>query len=497
MFNLLKTLAIVTFSVVLFGWCTTRASHQDQPTNPSPNVLFIAVDDLRPELGTYGKEYIHSPNIDRLAASGVTFRRAYCNVPVCGASRASMLSGVRPTYHRFRHYYSQADVEVPNLTTLPEQFKNHGYRTVSIGKIFHTPADSEEESWSDTPFRLDHHLTEDSTWSGAGWQNYLSDENQAVAEAHGGYARPWERIEVADTAYYDGQYARRAVEYLKEFKDTGEPFFLALGFLKPHLPFNAPQKYWNQYVRDEIDLADNPYLPKNAPEEAVFNWGELRAYYGIPNTGPVSDSVARTLLHGYYACVSYTDALVGEVLDALEEQGLADNTVIVLFGDHGWNLGEHSFWCKHVNFKTALQTTLMLSGPGISQGEASGVVELVDLYPTLLEVCALPNPSHLLEGSSLVPMLNDPGASVKDFALGKYQDGVTYLDDRYFYTEWHDAQKNTVARMLYDHQTDPHENVNIADRPANAALVKELSQKLTRSLSEDYWSPTAFRYPSH
>lgn len=496
--KILRTFITATLSAFLLSQCVTRAADPDQEAASPPNILFISVDDLRPELGAYGKQYIQSPNIDRLAASGVTFRRAYCNVPVCGASRASMLSGVRPTYNRFLHYYSLADVEVPKLTTLPEHFKNNGYRTVSVGKIFHTPADSEEESWSETPFRLDHHLTADSSsWSVAGWQNYISSKNQRIAEAHGGFAWPWEKVDVPDTAYYDGRYAQRAVEYLKEFKEREEPFFLAVGFLKPHLPFNAPQRYWDRYMPEDIKLADNPYLPKNAPEQAAFNWSELRAYYSIPKTGPVSDSVARTLLHGYYACVSYTDALIGQVLDALEEQGLADNTIVVLQSDHGWNLGEHGFWCKHVNFETALHTTLMVSGPEVSRGEATGIVELVDLYPTLLEVGGLPNPEHTLEGTSLVPMLRNPEVTVKDFALSKWKNGITYVDDRYFYTEWHDPQKNTVARMLYDHQTDPHENVNIAVKPENASLVDELSEELNGSLSDDYWEPTTASYPDH
>jgi arylsulfatase A-like enzyme len=460
-----------------------------------PNVLFIAVDDLRPELNSYGSTQVQSPNIDRLAATGVTFTRAYCNVPVCGASRASLLTGTRPTYNRFLQYYAQADVEAPDAVTIPEHFRNNGYRTISVGKVFHTPADNEAKAWSETPFRLDHHRRPDESWSDQGWQNYITDDNLAIAKSRtSGAALPWEKADVPDTAYFDGQYARKAIEYLRTFKSSDQPFFLALGFLKPHLPFNAPQKYWDLYEREEIELADNPFFPENAPDQARSNWGELRAYYGIPGEGPVSDSVARTLVHGYYACVSFTDALIGQVLEELDRLGLRENTIIVLWGDHGWNLGEHGMWCKHVNFETSLRTTLLMSAPEATTGKADGIVELVDLYPTLNELCDLPNPSQELEGASLASMLRDPNARVKDFAISKWMNGVTLVGERYFYTEWHDPERRETGRMLYDHQRDPEENLNIAESEGMAALVKELSEQLHQNLADDYWAPSTGVY---
>ena len=472
----------------------TFCSSENKPSQKR-NVLFIGVDDLRPELNCYGKSQIKSPNIDRLAESGITFTRAYCNVPVCGASRASLLTGIRPTYNRFLQYYAQADIETPNAVTLPEQFKNNGYKTISIGKIFHTPADNEEKAWSETPYRIDHHKMPDGSWSDKGWQNYVTEENMEILKTNeNGFAWPWENADVDDTVYDDGKYAAKAIEYLQEFKQSGEPFFLGLGFLKPHLPFNAPKKYWDLYDREEIDLADNPYFPKNAPDQARFNWGELRAYYGIPGKGPVNDSIAKTLVHGYHACVSATDALIGAVLDELNRLGLRENTIVMLWGDHGWNLGEHGFWCKHVNFETSLRSTLLISDPRYSSGKADGIVEFVDLYPTLVELCALPNPTQQLEGVSLAPILKDPNERVKDFAIAKWMKGVTLVGDRYFYTEWHNNEKSNTGRMLYDHSVDPDENVNISEVPENEAMVNELSTKLNQNLAEDYWAPGVGEY---
>lgn len=491
----MKRIFICLSILTIFFSCDRRKA-EALISNSKPNVLFIAVDDLRPELNCYGKTQIHSPNIDRLSEVGITFTRAYCNVPVCGASRASLLTGIRPTYNRFLQYYAQADVETPNAVTIPEHFKNNGYTTISIGKIFHTPADSEDKAWSETPFRYDHHKLADGTWSDKGWQNYITEDNMTVATTKAnGAALPWEAAEVGDSAYNDGKYAMKAIEYLRRFKNSDEPFFLGLGFLKPHLPFNAPKKYWDLYDRDKIDLADNPFFPKDAPDQARFNWGELRAYEGIPAEGPVSDSVARALIHGYYACVSATDALVGMVLDELTALGMAENTIVMLWGDHGWNLQEHGFWCKHVNFETSLRSTLLISAPGYSRGKAEGIVEFVDIYPTLIDLCDLPTPGHLLKGASMEPILKDPNARTKDFAISKWMKGVTLIEEQYFYTEWHNPERNKVSRMLYDHRVDPGENVNISELPENDELVNGLSSKLNENLATDYWAPQTALYP--
>jgi iduronate 2-sulfatase len=195
------------------------------------------------------------------------------------------------------------------------------------------------------------------------------------------------------------------------------------------------------------------------------------------------------LIHGYYACVSATDALVGMVLDELSALGMADNTIVMLWGDHGWNLQEHGFWCKHVNFETSLRSTLLISAPGYSTGKAEGIVEFVDIYPTLIDLCDLPNPGQQSEGVSMVPILKDPNARIKDFAISKWMKGVTLIEEQYFYTEWHNPEQNQIGRMLYDHHTDPGENINISEFPENQELVNALSYKLNENLASDYWAP--------
>ncbi|MCK4965914.1 sulfatase, partial [bacterium] len=332
--------------------------------NGKPNVLFIAVDDLRPQINCYGHSQMISPNIDALASSGTIFSRCYCQVPVCGASRASLLTGTRPTRSHFVTWLSRADKERPSATVLPSHFKNNGYYTISNGKVFHHKIDS-MEAWSEKPWRSNILPYPDKkVW------NYLKEENIAILDASKNNRGPsYESADVPDNAYFDGKTADKAISDLNRLNKMDKPFFLAVGFLKPHLPFNAPKKYWDLYKRESIDLADNPFRPKGAPDAALHNWGELRQYVGIPGKGPLSDELARTLVHGYYACVSYTDAQIGRVVGELDRLGLRENTVIVLWGDHGWQLGEHGLWCKHCNFETSLHSPLIVSAPEFNGGQ--------------------------------------------------------------------------------------------------------------------------------
>jgi iduronate 2-sulfatase len=287
-----------------------------------PNVLFIAVDDLRPELACYGKKHIHSPNIDRLAASGVLFERAYCMVPTCGASRASLMTGIRPTRNRFVSYLASAQKDAPGITTFNTQFRKNGYYTVSLGKIFHHPDDN-AKGWSEPAWRP----------KGIPW--YRQPENAELHEKRQKQGKrkrgpAWESADVPDNAYADGVLAERAMADLERLSQKDEPFFLAVGFFKPHLPFIAPKKYWDLYDHNKIQVPDNYHVPKDAPKESIHSSGELRAYAGIPAKGPVSDESARNLIHGYYACVSYTDALIGKLLGELDRLELSDNTIVVL-----------------------------------------------------------------------------------------------------------------------------------------------------------------------
>ena len=440
-----------------------------------PNVLFIAVDDLRPELGCYGVEAVHSPSIDRLAAQGIIFEKAYCNVPVCGASRASLLTGVRPSYTRFVGFNAWADNDLPDHYSLPQYLKESGYYTVSLGKVYHNRPD-DSIAWSEVAW---HPQTKGVT------RDYITDESKAIVAANStpkseGNGPAFEAADVHDTMYNDGRTTLRALAKLEELKAMKQPFFLGVGFFKPHLPFNAPKKYWDMYDPQKIAMADNPYVPKDAPKESIHNSPELRKQYsGVPEGTPLPEDYARQLKHGYYACVSYIDTQIGMIIDKLEELGLADNTIIVLWGDHGWNLGEHTMWCKHNLYRTSLNAPVIIKLPGKQLGtKTQAHAEYVDIYPTIAELCGLQVPSHC-EGESMVPYIENPSLPGKDATYSKWHNGISMRTQQYQYAEWLNPKTQEVqARMLYDHQTDPDENTNIAELPENAELVQQLSAQL-------------------
>jgi len=466
--TLKQIVAVVALSVVLPG----VLSAVELDTASPPNVLFIAVDDLRPQLGCYGQPQIVSPNIDRLASGGTLFERAFCMVPTCGASRASLMTGIRPSANRFVTFQTRADRDAPGIKTLNTHFKEHGYRTVSNGKVFHVPADN-VDGWTEAPWRPDRSTT------------YVLPESQPSADQKkaGKRGRPYESADVPDDTYADGQLADKAIADLGRLAELDAPFFLAVGFFKPHLPFVAPKKYWDLYAHDEIHLPDNYFRPANAPEESIHTFGELRAYAEVPNEGPVSDELARTLIHGYYACVSYTDAQIGRLLDELDRLGLTENTVVILWGDHGWQLGEHTMWCKHCTFETSMRTPMIVRAPGVAGGQRTrGMTEYIDIYPSLCELAGLPLPEHL-EGTSFVPLLRDPRGKGKAWTAGRFRLGDTIRTDRYRYTEYHSDGGKFLARMLYDHQSDPDENVNIAELPENAAIVEEFGKQMKEHLA--------------
>jgi len=436
------------------------------------NVLFITVDDLRPELGCYDAPIAHTPTIDRLADTGMLFERAYCNVPTCGASRASMLSGARPTAERFRNYNARHDLELGEVPGLPEWFRSHGYHTVSNGKVYHHRQDT-PESWSEIPW-----VPEKSG------RLYLIPENAAIESREGKRGPSFEAAEVPDNAYPDGMLADKAIRDLHRLKAMDEPFFLAVGFYKPHLPFNAPKKYWDLYNRDQIPLADNPFVPLAAPEISLTNWGELRNYHGIPKAGNIKDeALNRSLVHGYLATTSYVDAQVGKVIDTLERLGMADNTLIVLMGDHGFQLGEHTIWSKHTNYEIALRIPLIILDPRLPGGRrVSNLVELVDIYPTLCDLAGLEKPSHLA-GQSMVPLLSNPAAQWKRAVFSRFHVGESIRTNRYRYSAYFKEGK-LVARMLYDHRADTQENINLADHPEMRETVAHLHERLLEHLRE-------------
>jgi len=452
-----------------------------------PNVLFIAVDDLRPELGCYGNAVIQSPNIDRLAARGLVFRHAYCQQAVCSPSRSSLLTGTRPDTTQVWDLETHFRTALPDVVTLPQLFKNEGYFVQGMGKIYHGGLD-DPASWS-TPW------TAPGVKTPADARALEPDEmerraRQARAKRRkGDRGVPFQAVDGPDNSLNDGVLADMAVAALQGLCEKEQPFFLAVGFVKPHLPFISPKKYWDLYDPEKIPPAPNPFLPKGAPPYALAERNELWSYDGVPDTSLLPDDYARQLKHGYYAAVSFMDAQVGRVLDELERLGLQDDTIVVLWGDHGWKLGEHGCWCKHSNVENDTNAPVILSVPGMAHAGSStdALVEFVDIYPTLADLAGLPKPAHL-EGASAAPLLAEPDREWKRAAFSQYPRthekkrlmGYSMRTRRYRFTRWvdRDDSARVEAVELYDHETDPQENVNIAGDPKNAALVEELTRQL-------------------
>ena len=453
-----------------------QPSQKELPENPAqPNILFIAVDDLRPELNTYGASHIKSPFIDKLAAESLVFDRAYCNVPVCGASRASLLSGIRPGRYRFLGYSTRLSEDYPGVTSLPMHFKNHGYNTISNGKIYHH-ADDDGEAWNKVWRPRSRYSPRD----------YLLAGNIALDTMEDNRGFPYENVNAPDSAYRDGKTIIRSIHDLKKLKDEGKPFFLAVGLLKPHLPFNAPSKYWELYDSTTISLPQNYLQPESTPKRAFHNSGELRHYSGVPKIGPVPTALGHKLIHGYYATVSYADALIGKLLRALEDLELDHNTIVVLWGDHGWNLGDHQLWCKHCNFESSLRVPLMIKVPNRTSGQrSSNITEFIDIYPSLCELAGLPLPEHL-DGQSFAKDI-DKVQMADDFAISKFHDGVTIVHGNYFYTEYLGDDDQAVARMLFDHSIDPLELENLAELDEYQDVVLELHNKLINNWGDDFF----------
>ncbi|MEN9358621.1 MAG: hypothetical protein RL095_156 [Verrucomicrobiota bacterium] len=465
-------------------WVSAAAAEADSsPLPPSPpvkekmNVLFIIVDDLRPDLACYGLDSVKSPNIDKLASQGVLFRNAYCQQAVCAPSRISVLSGLRPDSTGVFDLDHPLRKVLPDVLSLPQYFRNNGYETSSLGKVYHHLHDDDGQGWTSPAWRPE------GAWKGRG---YLASELQA-ADAAGKSSKigpAWECADVADELYPDGQIELKAEAELRRFKAEGKPFFLAVGFNKPHLPFCAPKRYWDLYDEAALSLPEQATWPAGMPPLAGTTWSELRQYTGINKKGELTQETARKLIHGYHACVSYTDALIGKLLAELDRQGLRDNTVIVLFGDHGWKLGEYGAWTKHTNFELDTQAPLIFAAPGLAgKGQKSpALAEFVDIYPTLAELSGLPVPAHC-EGVSLVPVLQNPLLPWKQAAFSQYPRGklmgYTLRCGQWRYTEWIDPASQTVAaRELYDHQKGPVASKNLAEEPDCAETVKRLSALL-------------------
>lgn len=452
------------------------------------NVLFIAVDDLRPELNCYGNKDIHSPNIDALAARGTLFERTYCQVAVCGASRASLMTGLRPQTTRCWNFKTPMREMNPDALSMPQHFKAQGYQTINIGKIYHAHNDDFPQGWSEEPQR-----------GGLGKQ-YVTPEGIAkqkkasrtqketgvrtvgLSTENGG--------DVHDNEYNDGGVAKAAIARLEVLAKNEKPFFLAVGFSKPHLPFNAPGKYWDLYDRSKIKVPSRDKVIDGLPYDGS-TWGELKNYCDISLDSKVlDDAKTRELIHGYRASVSYMDAQVGRLIAALDETGLAKNTVIVLWGDHGYYLGDYGEWCKHTTYEIAAHVPLIIAAPGLPKNKRTkALTELVDLFPTICDLSGNPIPEKL-HGLSLQPVLNDPAAKWKEGAFSQYFKnkrgvgkvlGTSLRTDRYRYTEWrkkdHSGKLEDIT--LIDFQGNPHKNV--ADDPTHKEALKKLAELAKKS----------------
>lgn len=451
-----------------------------------PNVLFIAVDDMRVELGCYGSRIVQSPHIDSLAQRSLVFDRAYCQQAVCNPSRASLMTGLRPETLNIWDLPTHFRQRRPDVVTLPQHFQKHGYFTQNIGKIFH--------NWRQDDYRGDA-----PSWSVPAVMHYNSHGNDRplVKGDPPPNLEPTPRCEmraVPDEAYFDGRIAKLAVEAIGNLDAANKPWFLAVGFWKPHAHFNAPKKYWDLYDRDQVALPANPDPPRDVPQLALHDSREiLRGFDGRPP----SLEQTRALRHGYYAAISYVDAQIGRVIAELDRRQLAGNTIIVLWSDHGFHLGEHGLWAKTSNFELDARVPLMIATPQHQGGRRTrALVELLDLYPTLSELCGLPTPAGL-DGTSLAGLLEQPDMSVKSAAYtwhprpaypprgGDPQAmGYSMRTDRFRYTEWRDYESNKLlARELYDHQTDDNETVNVVDQAPYAADVKTLSRQLSKSIA--------------
>ena len=444
-----------------------------------PNVLFIAVDDLRPEINASGSKLIKTPNLDRIAARGTTFDRAYCQQAVCSPSRSSLMTGRRPDATRVWDLETHFRKALPDAITVAQHFKNHGYYSQSMGKIFHGGFD-DAPSWSEpsqypkaTPYASPEAL------------KMIADP--ANIDKKGRARGPAvESADVPDDTFIDGKVARLAVATLAKLKQKEQPFFLAVGMAKPHLPFVAPKKYWDLYNPNDIYVPAYQKLPAGAPEFVGHNNSELKSYADIPNDGAIDDATARHLRHGYYAAISYMDAQVGLILDALEKEGLVENTIIVLWGDHGWQLGEHGLWHKHTNFEIAARAPLLISMPGQKAAgrKSASLAEFIDIYPTLADACGLPKPKDI-DGVSLRPILDDADAKVRPVAISQYPRsdagkslmGYSIRDDRWRLVLWRDRKDNSIhATELYDEANDPHETVNVATKAEHAEVIARLSK---------------------
>ena len=463
-----------------------------------PNILFIASDDMRPQLGCYGDPTVKSPNIDKLAARGMVFERSYVQQALCSPSRISMLSGRYPATTQIFEIGRTLRTTMPDITTLPEHFKNNGYHTRSIGKIYHVGID-DDASWTIPAAQASKPRYSAATAEAVKQYIAAAKAKGEVLPQKGKGSRmsavpPFEAVDCADEDLLDGDAASMGIEQLREHaKSPDKPFFLAVGFANPHVPWISPKKYWDLYDPKTFTLAANEFVPMGAPAFAATSGNDFRSYRDVPQ-GPLPEDYKRPCLHGYYAAISYVDAQVGRLLAALEETGLASNTIVVFWSDHGYYMGEHTWWgAKHNNYEGATRNCFIVSTPGMKTAgsKTQSLVQAVDIAPTLTELCGLPA-NEGFQGHSLKPILDDPTASVNQAAFSWYPKegwlGVAMCTEKWRYVEWTKKGEET-QRELYNMVHDKQNDLNVADKPEHEKIMTSLSKQMRERFPVQEFTP--------
>ena len=481
-----------------------------------PNILFISIDDLRPTLGVYGDSIAVTPNIDQLASEGMTFRQTFTQSAVCAPSRASLMTGLRPDSTRVWHLGDKFRELKPDIVTMPQHFSKFGYHTINVGKIFHNYM-PDSISWDEPDLRPEQFKRPN--WLNRDGETFYISEDvhksqikkrdsllkiRPVRYADGWNTGPaWESADVHDTLYYDGAQTELAKRALTRLAKKEKPFYMGLGYFRPHLPFAAPKKYWDFYDAEKIPLATNPNVPENAPGHTMNSMYELRHYEGFNKIGhPQSDfrmdeDTSRKLKHGYYASVSYVDALIGDLISHMKKIGIYENTIIIIWGDHGWKLGDHNSWGKMTNYNIDLKVPMIIRYPNQENRgmQTFAFTELVDMFPSLCELADIETPNYL-QGTSFVPLIKDPKREWKSAAFSQFHrrpkvaaDGNRYMGysintKNYHYIEWYSWNPKTGTRgvlkdiELYDVENDPNEFVNISGDIDQNKIVETLSKQL-------------------
>jgi len=519
---------------LLFLFAITTSVYAQKKSTNKPNILFIAVDDLKPVLGCYGNTLVKTPNIDRLAKMATVFNKNYCQQAICGPTRASLMTGTRPDATKIWNLTTQMRDVNPNTLTLPQYLITQGYTTSGIGKIYH-PSSAiggvDPLSWSipylkskESDFPAELGLPANGQYQLPDTKarmtpDIIAERKQQNKDLAANDENPksikgpsTECMDLPDDAYQDGVNALLAKNQIIALSKSDKPFFMAVGFSKPHLPFVAPKKYWDLYKREDMPIAPFQEHSKNGPLIAYHQSGELRNYIDIPEFATLpADSLRiglkiekqKELIHGYYAAVSYMDAQVGILLNTLESLGTLDNTIVVLWGDHGWHLGDHDLWHKHTNFEEATRAPLIIAGPGIKAGKTSSLTEFVDIFPTICDLASVAIPKNL-DGKSLKPLMLNNKAKGKEYSISQYPRklkkaemtklgyndpkmmGYSLRTDKFRYTIWMNdftskqpfSENKVYASEMYDYVKDPLEKINVVNDKNYSSISATLKSKM-------------------